>query len=88
MIIDNNEKKDKKEFNISFSILRMYLCFVVVNDHLLNIVTLKYKYLENFLQNGISVPIFFIMSFFLCYKLFSLNDKIIPYFFWPIIISS
>ena len=98
MIIDNNEKKDKKEFNISFSILRMYLCFVVVNDHLFNKSTLKYKYLEKFLQNRISVPIFFIMSFFLCYKLFSLNDKkkiklrlerlVIPYFFWPIIIWS
>jgi hypothetical protein len=98
MIIDKNEKKDKKEFNISLSILRMYLCFVVVNDHLFNISTLKYKYLVKFLQNGISVPIFFIMSFFLCYKLFSLNDTmkiklrlerlIIPYFFWPIIIWS
>ena len=90
------KKKDKKEFNISFSILRMYLCFVVVNVHLFNQSTLKYKYLEKLLQNGIPVPIFFIMSFFLCYKLFSLNNIIkiklrlerltIPYFLWPIII--
>jgi hypothetical protein len=96
MIIDNNEKKHKKEFIISFSILRMYLCFVVVNIHLLKKTRLKYKYLVKFLRNGISVPIFFIMSFFLCYKLFSLNDikkiklrferLIIPYFLWPIII--
>jgi hypothetical protein len=93
----NNEKKDKKEFNISFSILRMYLCFVVVNDHLFKS-KLKNIYLVKFLQNGISVPIFFIMSFFLCHKLFSLNDiikiklrlerLIIPYIFWPIIIWS
>ena len=95
MIIDNNEKKDKKKFNISFSILRMYLCFVVVNVHLKKS-KLKYKYLEKYLKNGIPVPIFFIMSFFLCYKLFSLNNIIkielrlerltIPYFLWPIII--
>ena len=96
MIIDNNEKKHKKEFIISFSILRMYLCFVVVNVHLFKNTRFKYKYLLKFLKNGISVPIFFIMSFFLCYKLFLLNDikkiklrlerLIIPYFLWPIII--
>ena len=96
MIIDNNEKKHKKEFIISFSILRMYLCFVVVNAHLFKKTTFKYIYLVKFLRNGISVPIFFIMSFFLNYKLFLLNDimkikprlerLIIPYFLWPIII--
>ena len=96
MIIDKNEKKHKKELIISFSILRMYLCFVVVNIHLFKNTRMKYKYLVKFLKNTIAVPIFFIMSFFLCYKLFSLNDimkiklrlerLIIPYFLWPIII--
>jgi hypothetical protein len=96
MLIENNEKKHKKEFIISFSILRMYLCFVVVNAHLFKSTRFKYKYLVKFLKNRITVPIFFIMSFFLCYKLFSLNyilkiklrleRLIIPYFLWPIII--
>ena len=96
MIIDNNKKKGKKEFNISFSILRMYLCFVVVNIHFFKKLRFKYKFLGKFLRNRIPVPIFFIMSFFLCYKLFSLNEitkiklrferLIIPYFLWPIII--
>ena len=92
------KKIGEKEFNISFSILRIYLCFVVVNNHLFNATDSTNIFLLKFLKNMISVPIFFMMSFFLCHKLFSLNDKkkiknrlerlIIPYFLWPIIFWS
>ena len=96
MIIKNYQKEVKNEFNISFSILRMYLSFVVINNHLIDESKIRNICILKLLKNRISVPIFFIMSFFLCYKLFSLNDKmkiknrlerlIIPYFIWPIII--
>ena len=96
MMVANNEKMDKNEFNISFSILRMILSFIVVNNHLLDKSKVKYIYLSKLLKSRISVPIFFIMSFFLCHKFFLTNDKIkimrrlerliIPYIAWPIII--
>ena len=95
MIIRNNIEV-KNEFNISFSILRMYLSFVVVNNHLIDESKFKSICLLKLLKNRISVPIFFIMSFYLCFKLFSIENKkkimhrleriIIPYIIWPIII--
>ena len=98
MIIKNNDKAAKNNFNICFALLRMYLSFVVVNNHLFNKrnSNIKNKYILKLLKNRISVPIFFIMSFYLCYKLFLFKDilkiksrferLIIPYIFWPIII--
>ena len=94
MIIKKNEQKIlKTNFNISLSILRMYLCFVIVNNHLF-ISKLYFRYII-LLRNSIAVPIFFIMSFFLCYKIFLFNDYLkiknrferllIPYFVWPFI---
>ena len=97
MIIKNNEKVIKNNFNVYFSILRMYLSFVVVNNHLFKnrYSNINNKYLLKLLKNRLSVPIFFIMSFFLCYKLFLFKDilkikrrferLIIPFIFWPII---
>ena len=98
MIMKINEKKNINEFNISLSILRMYLSFIVVNNHLCKKNEFKNIYLSKLLRNAISVPTFFLISFFLCHKLFSLNDRnrikhrferlLIPYFLWPIIIWS
>lgn len=89
---------EKRKLNISLALLRMYLSFLVVNAHLFNVKKsiIKNKYLLKFLKNKISVPIFFIMSFFFNHKSISSKDKIkikkrferllIPYFIWPIII--
>ena len=91
----NNEKKF---FNIYLSLLRMYLSFLIVNTHCFNPYknNIHNKYLLIILRNKIHVPNFFIMSFYLCYKLFIKKDikkikqrferLLIPYFFWPIFI--
>ena len=89
---------EKKKFNIFLALLRMYLSFLVVNAHLFNRSTSNIKniYILKLLKNRISVPIFFIMSFYFCYRIiYSKNitrirerfeRMLIPYFIWPIII--
>ena len=99
MIVKNNNLKvDKNKYNISLALLRMILCFLVVNAHLFNSSKsfIKNIYILQLLKNNISVPIFFIMSFYFCYKIISskniekikkrIERLIIPYFIWPIII--
>jgi len=101
MIGENKNKYliiEKTKFNIILALLRMYLSLLVVNAHYYKTKNsiIKNKYILKLLKSRISVPIFFIMSFFFCYKLISSKDKIkikkrferllIPYFIWPIII--
>lgn len=89
---------EKNKFNIFLALLRVYLSFDIVTSHCLNPskFILKYKYLKLLIKNDFHVPIFFIMSFYLCQNLFSLKNirkikqrferLIIPYLIWPIII--
>ena len=88
----------KNNFKASFAILRMYLSFVVVNIHLFNPKTskIKNKYIIRFIKNSLSVPIFYLMSFYFSSKIFIKIERnkltlrferlLIPYFIWPIII--
>ena len=97
-MIDKKNSQQMKKGNFILALLRMYLTLLVVNSHLFNInkSIIKNKYVLKLLKNRISVPIFFIMSFFFCYKIISSKDKnkikkrferlLIPYFVWPIII--
>lgn len=85
-----------KYYDINLAVLRIYLSFLVVNSHCLNSKNIENQYLLKFLVNKLHVPIFFIISFYLCHKIFiSKNiEKIkqrferilLPYFLWPIII--
>lgn len=89
---------EKKKFNIFISILRMYLSFSVVTCHLFypNKNNFINKYIIKLLISSIHVPIFYIMSFYLCYNLFltknikKLKERferlIIPFFIWPLVI--
>lgn len=99
MIDKSNDVINKpKKYNISLALLRMYLCFLVVNAHLLNSSrsNIKNIYILKLINNNIHVPIFFIMSFYFSYKLntFKIKKKIkerfermlIPYFIWPFLI--
>lgn len=99
MIINHrNLNYGKKYYNFYLALLRMYLSFLIVNNHCFNPYKNNFhnKYLLKLLYNKIHVPNFFIMSFFLCYKLFLLKDikkikqrferLVIPYFIWPFII--
>lgn len=91
--------KVKKTFNIGMAFLRIYLSFLVVTSHCFipNGATRK-KIILKIIRNNIHVPIFYILSFYFCYKLFKSKDIIkikirfqrllIPYFIWPIIIWS
>ena len=88
----------KNNFKASFAILRMYLSFVVVNLHLFNTKTskIKNKYIIRILKNSLSVPLFYLMSFYFSSKIFIKIERnklilrferlLIPYFIWPIII--
>ena len=98
MIINQiNSGNEKRKYNIFFAILRVYLAFIVINIHFLQTPpALMNKYIKRIIKNNMSVPIFFLMSFYFSHKLFlSKNvEKIkkrferllIPYIFWPIII--
>ena len=89
---------DKRNYNIYFGLLRIYLSFLVVTTHCLKFPKSKYKYrlLIKLIRNSFHVPTFFIMSFYLCNKIFSQKNFVkakqrferilIPYFIWPIII--
>lgn len=89
---------DKRNYNIYFGLLRIYLSFLVVTAHCLKFPKSKYKYrlLIKLIRNSFHVPTFFIMSFYLCNKIFSQKNFVkakqrferilIPYFIWPIII--
>ena len=89
----NNQKSN---YDINLGILKIYLSFLVVNTHCLKRQNIENKYLLKFLVNNLHVPIFFIISFYFCHKIFlSKNiEKIkqrferilLPYFVWPIII--
>ena len=88
----------KKNFNIFLALLKMYLSFSVVIVHLFHSYKKNFinKYIINLLKNPIHVPIFYIMSFYFCYKLLLLKRikkikerferLIIPYFIWPLVI--
>ena len=89
----------KKNFNIGFAILRIYLSFLVVNRHIfIPSVTARKKIIIRIIRIPIHVPTFYLMSFFFCNNLFkSKNIRkiklrfqriLIPYFVWPIIILS
>ena len=94
----NFKKNGKQKFNVFFGLLRMYISFLVVNDHCFKppISLYQNKFKLKFLKSRIHVPIFYIMSFYFCYNLFSTRNIakiklrferiIIPYFIWPIII--
>ena len=60
----------KKNYDINIAILRIYLSFLVVNAHCLNIRNIRNKYFLKLLRNNLHVPIFFIISFYYCYNLF------------------
>ena len=93
-----NQYNRKSIFNISFGILRLYLSFLVVNTHCFYSFTffIQNKYILLLLVNPIHVPLFYIISFYMCFNLFESRniDKIklrfqrllIPYLLWPIII--
>lgn len=95
---DYNQYKRKRIFNISFGILRIYLSFLVVNTHCFDSFTfiIQNKYLLLLLVNSIHVPLFYIMSFYMCFNLFETRNinkiksrflrLLIPYLLWPIII--
>ena len=59
---------DKRNYNIYFGLLRIYLSFLVVTAHCLKFPKSKYKYrlLIKLIRNSFHVPTFFIMSFYLC----------------------
>ena len=90
-------KIEKIKYNISFGILRIYLSFVVVNTHCFNASTfiIQNRYILLLLINQMHVPIFYIMSFYLCFNLFAKKNimkiklrfqrLIIPYIIWPFI---
>ena len=91
--------KSFKNINIGLAILRIYLSFLVVNAHcFIPSDTIKKLVIIKFIRNSFPVPIFYILSFYFCYKLFiSKNIKkikirfqrlLIPYFIWPIIVWS
>lgn len=85
----NNEALSiKKEFNIGIAILRVFLSFMVVMDHIYNRQEIK-KYLR-FLHYHI--PSFFVISFYFTYRTLTsfnvqkiklrLERLLIPYFSW------
>ena len=89
--------KVKKPINFSFATLRIYLSFLVVTFHCFKPKSTVKKQLKiKIIYNFIHVPIFYILSFYYCYKLFKSKDirkiklrfqrLLIPYFIWPIII--
>lgn len=91
--------KVKKNMNYSFATLRIYLSFLVVTFHCFKPKsTFKGQLKVKIIYNSIHVPIFYILSFYYCYKIFKSKDirkiklrfqrLIIPYFIWPIIIWS
>ena len=98
MILNKIISKEKKEFNIFASLLRIYLSFIVVSSHCYS--PSKYiqnnKYLKLLIKNSIHDPTFFIMSFYFCQNFLSSKNIIkikqrfekiiIPYFIWPIVI--
>ena len=67
-----NLNYEKKFYNFYIALLRMYLSFLIVNAHCFNPYKNNFhnKYLLIILYNNIHVPNFFIMSFYLCFKLF------------------
>ena len=96
MIMKFKENR-KQNFNVFFALLRMYLSLLVINTHCFRPSKsfYKYIYIAKLLKNNIHVPIFYIMSFYFCYELFSSKNIIkiklrferiiIPYIIWPII---
>lgn len=85
----------KKEINVGLQILKIYLSYIVVNSHCLEIsnIPTKFKYI---LVNNLHVPTFFIISFYFFHNtLISRNLNkfyqrfqrlLIPYIIWPFII--
>lgn len=89
MNVKNNEALSiKKEFNIGIAILRVFLSFMVVMDHMYNKKKLK-KYLRFLYYH---IPSFFLISFYFTYRTltsfnipkikFRLERLFIPYFSW------
>ena len=91
--------KVKKNINIGFASLRIYLSFLVVIAHCYNPnASTRKKIIIKLIINSIHVPTFYLMSFYFCYNIFKSKNvrkiKIrfqrlfIPYLVWPIIILS
>ena len=90
----------KKNINIGFAVLRIYLSFLVVTTHCFkaNDYSTRKKLIIKIIKNSIHVPTFYLISFYFCYNTFKSKNirkiKIrfqrlfIPYFVWPIIILS
>ena len=97
MIVNRiRNESELRKYNIFLAILRVYLCFNVINSHFLSSRhILMNKYIIRIIRNRLHAPIFFLMSFYFSHRLFlSKNiEKIkkrferllIPYFAWPII---
>ena len=91
--------KVKKNINIGFASLRIYLSFLVVITHCYNPnASTRKKIIIKLIINSIHVPNFYLIYFYFCYNIFKSKNvrkiKIrfqrlfIPYLVWPIIILS
>ena len=92
-----NSENQKIKFNTFLAVLRVYLCFNVINSHYLRTTPIiMNKYIIRIIRNNLHVPIFFLMSFYFSQKLFLSKNVskikqrferlLIPYFIWPMII--
>ena len=91
-------KNERLKFNVFFALLKIYISFLVVNSHCFKppISLYQNEFKLKLLQSQIHVPIFYIISFYFCYNLFSTKNIVkiklrferilIPYFVWPIIL--
>jgi fucose 4-O-acetylase-like acetyltransferase len=92
-----SSENQKIKFNTFLAVLRVYLCFNVINSHFLRTppIIMK-KNVKRIIANSLHVPIFFLMSFYFSHKLFLQKNVekikkrferlLIPYFIWPMII--
>ena len=91
--------KAEKKINLGFALLRIYSSFLVVSSHCFKPQgSFRNKFIIKIIRNNSHVPTFYILSFYLCYKIFkSKNIKkikirfqrlLIPYIIWPIIFFS
>lgn len=89
----------EKKKNLGFALLRIYLSFLVVSSHCFKPkASSRNKFIIKIIHNINHVPTFYLLSFYLCYKIFkSKNIKkikirfqrlLIPYIIWPIIFWS
>lgn len=86
----------KSDYNIGLSILRTFMCFLVILCHFwtANVPDTGWKGWLHFLK-GYAVPVFMLLSFFLTEKILISHDKeriikrfqrlLVPYLCWPLI---